>query len=241
MTERKGQNEERRKKADGTIYDDVLRTIQERHGELLIPVVNDAFGMHYGKNEKVTRLPEEYQKVLSKVIADSCSMIGNHVYHMEVQSSEDGEMALRMVEYDFVIGLSMAEKSEEELVIPLPRSCVIYLRHTGRTPEAERICVRFQDGQTVRYLVPVIKMQEYTVDELFEKELYAYLPFYLMRYEKKLRKIEPNERYASELASECGRLLERLELALYDEPGTCQERLRQTGRVTEHLLYGRER
>ena len=72
MTERKGQNEERRKKADGTIYDDVLRTIQERHGELLIPVVNDAFGMHYGKNEKVTRLPEEYQKVLSKVIAVLC-------------------------------------------------------------------------------------------------------------------------------------------------------------------------
>ena len=50
-----------------------------------------------------------------------------------------------------------------------------------------------------------------------------------------------NERYASELASECGRLLERLELALYDNPGTFQDLLRLMRRVTEHLLSGRER
>lgn len=56
---------------NSTIYDDVFRTIQERHPGLLIPLVNEAFHTEYVEQEPVTRLPEEYQKVVSKLIADS--------------------------------------------------------------------------------------------------------------------------------------------------------------------------
>lgn len=54
----------------------------------------------------MTRLPEEYQEVLSKVVADSCNKIADVVYHVECQSKKDGSMILRMVEYDFMIALS---------------------------------------------------------------------------------------------------------------------------------------
>ena len=56
--------------AEGTIFDDALRTIQERRSQLLIPVVNDAFGEHHPKDAEVTRLPEAFQKMVSKVVAD---------------------------------------------------------------------------------------------------------------------------------------------------------------------------
>ena len=52
---------------NSTIYDDVFRTIQERHPKLLIPLINEVFHTEYADYEPVTRLPEEYQKVVSKV------------------------------------------------------------------------------------------------------------------------------------------------------------------------------
>ena len=77
---------------NSTVYDDVLRTIQERHPELLIPLINEVFHTSYPETTKVMRLPEEYQKLVSKVVADSCSMIGNRIYHIECQSTKDGKM-----------------------------------------------------------------------------------------------------------------------------------------------------
>lgn len=52
-----------------TIFDDVLRTIQERRPKLLIPLVNEVFHETFPADTEVTRLPEEYQKVISKVVA----------------------------------------------------------------------------------------------------------------------------------------------------------------------------
>lgn len=113
---------------NGTIYDDVLRTLQERHPELLIPLVNEVFHTAYPQAAKVTRLPEEYQKVVSKVIADSCSMIENCIYHIECQSTKNGKMALRMVEYDFFMALADTKKQDGHYRLRMPKSCVLYLR-----------------------------------------------------------------------------------------------------------------
>ena len=67
---------------NSTIFDDVLRTIQERLPKLLIPLVNEVFQTSYAQDVEVTRLPEEYQKLLSKVVADSCNKVEGMVYHL---------------------------------------------------------------------------------------------------------------------------------------------------------------
>ncbi len=89
---------------NSTISDDVLRTIQERHPQLLIPLFNEVFHTSYPENARVGRLPEEYQ------------------------STKDGKMVLRMVEYDFMIALTGAEKQDGSYHLKMPRSCVLYLR-----------------------------------------------------------------------------------------------------------------
>ena len=46
------------------------------------------------------------------------------------------------------------------------------------------------DGQIIKYHVPVIRMEWYSLDEIFKKNLILLLPFYIMRYEKRKEKIE---------------------------------------------------
>ena len=37
-----------------------------------------------------------------------------------------------------------------------------------------------------RYRIPTVKLDEYTKDKIFEKNLRMFLPFYIMRYEKEI-------------------------------------------------------
>ena len=64
-----------------------------------------------------------------------------------------------------------------------PRSCVIYLRTTRNTPDVEEVELLFPDGQVCVYRVPTVKLERYTKDYIFEKNLLLLLPFYVMRYE----------------------------------------------------------
>ncbi len=69
--------------------------------------------------------------------------------------------------------------------VELPESCVIYLRHNDKTPDYLDVDVTF-DGKILPYRTKVIKVQDYTKDELFKKKLMLLLPFYILRYEKYL-------------------------------------------------------
>ena len=96
---------------------------------------------------------------------------------------KDSTMILRMIEYDFAIGLEYAEKEEGLYKIRFPHSCVLYLR--GDNPkDCMNLKLVFPDGQSVNYKVPVLRMQWYSLEELLEKNLVMLLPFYIIRYEK---------------------------------------------------------
>jgi hypothetical protein len=223
--------------ADNTIYDDVLRTIQERHPKLLIPLINEVFHTDYAENEEVTRLPEEYQKVVSKVIADGCNMICNHVYHIECQSTKDGRLIIRMVEYDFMIGLSRVEWMEGRYRLHFPKSCIIYLRHDSDTRDEEQMEIELADGQIITYKVPVMKMQQYTKNEIFAKRLFICLPFYIMRYEKELHEIGQDDVKTGELLAEYAQILDWLKAETGEnEAGIYQDLFRLMKRIADYQL-----
>lgn len=229
-----------KKRKQGSIFDDVMRTAQERHGKLLVPLVNETFAEHYSSDVLVRRLPDDYQGIVSKTVADACNVIGERVYHMEVQSRNDKTMVLRMVEYDFVIGLAGADKDNGKYHIRFPRSCVIYLRHNGTTPQEEEMELEFQNGQVVYYRVPTVLVQNYSLDEIFEKKLYLFLPFYIMRYEKDLDDIASSEERREALLGEIEVILERLEHALCTEPNVYQDLLMLMHKVADYLLREHE-
>ena len=221
---------------NSTIFFFVLRTIQERRPKLLIPLVNEVFHTAYPENMKVTRLPEEYQKVVSKVVADSCNKIMEQIYHFECQSTSDGNMILRMVEYDFMIALTESRNQLDKRKIKFPRACIIYLRATKNTLTEEQIEIEMADGQIITYRVPTIRLRDYSIDEIFEKNLLILLPYYIINYEKELSKVAEEKERKENLLSEFIAIISRLEKATKEDEGLFLDIVKMMQRVMRYLL-----
>ena len=62
----------------------------------------------------------------------------------------------------------------------------------------------------VNYKVPVIRAERYTSDMIFQKKLLFLLPFYIIRYEKSVKKIEEDDAaYSRQLIAEYGEYWEK--------------------------------
>lgn len=177
---------------NNTIFDDVFRTMIEKMSYLAVPLINEVFHTSYPEDVKITQLRNEHQQKDGEIITDSCLLIGKKMYHIECQSTDDTTMAIRMIEYDFAIAVENAEKQGRRYWIEFPRSCVLFLRSSGNTPDYLEADVIFPDGKTHVYSIPAIKMADYTKDHIFEKNLLMLLPFYIMRYEKKKHDMRKN-------------------------------------------------
>ena len=177
---------------NNTIFDDVFRTMIEKMPYLAVPLINEVFHTSYPEDVKITQLRNEHQQKDGEIITDSCLLIGKKMYHIECQSTDDTTMAIRMIEYDFAIAVENAEKQGRRYRIEFPRSCVLFLRSSGNTPNYLEADVIFPDGKTHVYSIPAIKMADYTKDHIFEKNLLMLLPFYIMRYEKKKHDMRKN-------------------------------------------------
>ena len=233
------------KPKNGTIYDDVFRTMTDKMPHLVIPLINEVFGKRYPDSEPVTAPQNEHLEITEdKVITDSYLRIADKYYHVECQSNPDGTMAIRMIEYDFLIALKHAEKTGYEYTLNYPHSCVLYLRYTSHTPDFLMVHMQFPDGTVVDYHTPIIKVNRYDFEEIFQKKLLFFLPYYIMRYESILPEIEENAEKLQKLLEEyrciyqeLGALRDQHRLSDYDF--TELKRLIET--IIDHLAYGKEK
>ena len=168
---------------NNTIFDNVFRTMVEKMTYLVVPLINEVFHTSYPEDVKIVHLRNEHQMEDGELITDARLLIGDKVYHIECQSVDDTTMSIRMFEYDLAIALENRRKVGRRFFVEFPRSCVIYLRTTRNTPDVEEVELLFPDGQVCVYRVPTVKLERYTKDSIFEKNLLLLLPFYVMRYE----------------------------------------------------------
>ena len=169
---------------NNTIFDDVFRTMVEKMTYLLVPLINEVFHTSYPEDVKIVHLRNEHQLEDGELITDARLLIGDKVYHIECQSTDDTTMAIRMFEYDLAIALESRRRVGRKFFVEFPRSCVIYLRTTKNTPDVEEVEMKLPDGQVCEYRIPTVKVERYTKDSIFEKNLLMLLPFYVMRYEE---------------------------------------------------------
>ena len=92
-------------------------------------------------------------------------------------------MVIRMIEYDFAVGLENVQKENGKYRIYFPQSCVLYLRGKEKKNSIS-VELLLPNGKTAEYTVPVVQVQRFTSDDLFQKHLLFLLPYYVMRYEK---------------------------------------------------------
>lgn len=66
-------------------------------------------------------------------------------------------------------------------------------------------------GGTVQYDIPVMKVQSYTLDDIFQKRLLMLIPFYIFSYENRFPEYDSNGQRLEELKAEYQDILERLD------------------------------
>lgn len=122
----------------------------------------------------------------------------------------NSKMLIRLFEYDAQIALDDAEVEKDKITVTFPHTSVLYLRNTSRTPDKMEVEINVP-GDQAKYSVPVMKMANYSIDEIFEKKLYLLIPFYIFTYESKFAEYNRNEHRLYELKQEFERIVERLD------------------------------
>ena len=144
---------------------------------------------------------------------------------------------LRMVEYDFFIALADAEKQNGHYRLRMPKSCVLYLRGDTNVSNEDQLELELADGQTVAYRVPNVRVEDYTMDKIFEKKLLMFLPYYIMRYEKHFEKIAQDEGNTKKFIEEYSNILAQLaEVTETDQEGLFQDLVRLIRRILDYQL-----
>ena len=203
----------------GNIYDGAFRTILNDCRKLIIPVINEIFREEYTGEERIEFLPNEHfldqqdEADKERITDTNFRVIGKITkkYHLECESSlPDGKITIRLFEYDAQIALDEGEVTEETLTVTFPNTAVLYLRNYKKTPDKMKYVI-VTPGGTVKYDIPLMKVQNYTLDDIFEKRLLLLIPFYIFSHEKNFPEYNSNEQKLAKLKSEYRYILERLD------------------------------
>lgn len=222
---------------NNTIFDDVFRTMVEKLPELVIPLINEAFGTIYPPDTRYEQLRNEHQLPDGEIITDSCLRIGNCFYHIECQSTDDKTMAIRMVEYDFHIALGHVERDGHRYMMEFPKSCVLYIRYGKNIPDNLEVDVIFPDRSTHTYRIPTIKVSDYSEDDIIQKNLFLFLPYYILRYEKFLKEMENNPEKVAALKEEYEKIKSDLQVILKDNNiGLLSDLMELIEKVADYVL-----
>ena len=203
----------------GNIYDGAFRTILNDCLQMIIPVINEIFKESYIGNELIEFHPNEHfidqqDAANQERITDTNFIIygkKKKKYHLECESSlPDRRITIRLFEYDAQIALDEGEVTNETLTVTFPNTAVLYLRNYKKTPDKMRYVIKTPGG-TVEYDVPIMKVQEYTLENIFSKGLLLLIPFYIFSHEKNFEVYNSNEQRLAELKAEYRNILEKLD------------------------------
>lgn len=228
-----------------TPYDDTFRTLMTKGGNLRIPFINEMFRLEEPilPGTRIENVVNEYfidkgDGKQKEIITDTVLHIGGKTFHVECQSTADGSILIRIVEYDVNIGINESQYQDFHLDIHIPVSGVLYLRSTSTTPD--QMTVSFHTpGGSVDYTVAVMRLKDYSLAELFEKNLLFLLPFYLFNLEKEFKDYEKgSEEARHEVVTSVNVLLDQLNHLQEEKKITSVEYMMITDlfrKVTDHL------
>ncbi|MCD8067424.1 MAG: helix-turn-helix domain containing protein [Lachnospiraceae bacterium] len=217
------------KRSQGTPYDDVFRTLLNDCTPMILPIVNEMFGTSYTGDETIDFHPDQHflnqqGGKQEKRITDSSFTVADAVprhYLLELQSTSDSSMLVRIFEYSTQIALDSGEITGSTLHVSIPDCGILFLRSTRNTPERMKIRID-TPGDSAAFDVQVLKTQQYTIDEIFDKKLLMLIPFYIFSHEKDFPEYNTNEEKLEELKTEYSTIADRL------------RHLKETGQITEY-------
>ena len=229
-----------------TILDDVFKTLKIDCPNLMLPIVNELFQETYSGNEEILLSNDEHLLRRSntsdkKRFSDSHFLVIKQTiinrYHIECQSTLDPTILQRMAEYDVEIALEHSNIKNTDLIMEFPYSAVLYLNSTKNTPDEMHIYIK-SENQNILHTIRIMKLKNYTVDDIFEKKLYLLIPFHIMVYKYKFSLYNKNKAMLFHLQKIYRNIRHRLEILKQD--GILDEYylgtiLDMTRKVLEHV------
>ena len=211
----------------------MFRTILTDCSELIIPIVNELFSENKSETGKVIFdvnehfIGEKNGKQHKRITDSSFVIVSNNEekkenisevalkfskrrYHIECETNAGIKILKREFEYDSQIALHNGIVSGNELTVKYPESAVMFLRSKKNTPEKLNIVMDTASGK-VNYNVHVMKVQNYSFDEIKDKKLIFLLPFYIFRFEEEFEKYNNDEQELHKLKQEYQEIREYLE------------------------------
>lgn len=223
-------NEEDKKLTNEQTYDSALASMVSKLKNYVVPLVNEVFGEQFTKDADVAlrnnkhvlhRTDNTLDRRDSDLVVELTEMIGElvkKVYMFECEAWYDKSIVLRIAEYGSSVAIETAEVTDEEVVLKIPNSAVIFLHPKGKIPKVMKITYRGPNGSEMSYGVPSLQIKDYSIDELFEKKLLILLPFYLFRFANEFDEMEENAERRREVNEALRDINQRLE-KLLDEKG----------------------
>ena len=203
-------NEKQKKgnQSKGMPYDDAFRALYIRCKTLVLFLLNEAFNTNYVGDEVLHFLPNETfrwrkndskDKDMVKRISDSQFEVTDHDgnvrrFQVECQSKTDSYMSMRIMEYSLSFALETGAADNAKFTAEIQNVAVLYLRSSKTTPNSYEMEVVAPSKESIRWIVPVVKVSDYTMDDLFAKKLYFLLPFYIFNFESQLKKMDTDEK-----------------------------------------------
>ncbi|MBR3026486.1 MAG: hypothetical protein IKN85_13745 [Oscillospiraceae bacterium] len=172
-----------------TNYDGIAKSLLDSmKDESLVAFINSSFSKNFKKDSKVVRLATEtYDEELKQKRCDYFIRIENDLFLIEIQSNDDSEMAMRIFDYG-IRGAKIhgSVKNDEIIDLKLPEPVVFFLRKNN---PKEKLSVRISgpnENDSFTYEARVIYLDDYSFKDMIDRSMFPMIPFYMMRYEKKL-------------------------------------------------------
>ena len=197
-------------------YDSVFWAGVTNMKDYLIPLVNETFGTHFTDNAKVQLVPgklanqmpdESFKRGELDAYVILSEMAVSKRYHFEVETRGNRGIFIRIAEYALGMAQDNIEVTDRGIEVTMPHSAVIFLKNADTMPDRMSIIFKGDSGELVND-VPVIKIRDYSVSDLFEKKLLLLLPFYGFNFDGRFPKM--NEDGIGELKSAFDDINERL-------------------------------
>ncbi len=211
-----------------TPYDDVHRTMENDCRKWLIPLMSEVFQenldeyndvvftkeTHFmnheggGEEKRITdgsfRLIARDENTKEKISAKEKK------YLCECQTNADSSILIRMFEYATQTALDDGVLVGHVLKVTVPHCAVIFLRPPGTEMDSMTMRIEAPKG-TLDIDVRIVRVGDYSLDEIFEKKLYILLPFYLFRYERQFPEYNTNDKMLEALKAEYVTIGQRLD------------------------------
>ncbi len=201
-------------------YDDAFRTIETYCDDVVIDYINYFFGESFSRSAKISRYRNEHfvtheDHSEEKDITDSHITVSENGitkrYHFECESGKyNGSLLVKMFRYDSQIAIDSGTYSNARLYVDFPYSGLLMLRSGKNTPDSAQVFIHTPGGE-ISYDIPIMKVSDFSIDDLFDKKLYFLIPFYIFNLESEIKKNDTDDKYVSELADTYRMILSRLE------------------------------